>query len=84
MALSASTNDLNNCVATHDILQAIVDRGLQALGYTLFIVDEPCFVGRDASGVLIENHTTWPNGLKAFSQFLEERNMVRSPSSLMF
>ena len=35
--------------------------GLVAAGYSVFIVDEPCFVGRDnATGELLENRTLWP------------------------
>ena len=36
------------------------------LNYTFFVIDEPCFTGRDGSGALMENKTTWPHGLKAF------------------
>ena len=34
---------------------AMVKQGLVAKGYTVFIVDEPCFSGRDASGKLLAN-----------------------------
>ena len=42
----------------------------------VFIVDEPCFLGRNArTGELIENVTAWPTGLAKFSDYLEARNM---------
>ena len=44
-------------------------------GYTVFVVDEPCFAGRDSKGELQPNSTTWPHGFKAFGQFLFERGM---------
>ena len=47
--------------------------GLRDLGYTVFVVDEPCFVGRNKNGSLIENTTTWPRGLKAFGDYLHAR-----------
>ena len=56
-------------------MNALVKRGLNKLNYTYFIVDEPCFTGRDASGALIENKTTWPHGLKAFGASLREHGM---------
>lgn len=43
--------------------------------YTYFIVDEPCFAGRDADGNLIENKTTWPTGLKKFGEALRSYGM---------
>ena len=50
--------------------------GLHKLGYTYFIIDEPCFTGRDpASGQLLENKTTWPNGLKSFGAELRANGM---------
>jgi alpha-galactosidase len=62
------------CMALAD---ALVDTGLVDAGYTTFIVDEPCFTGRDSTtGVLLENRTTWPNGLKKFSEYLTQRNMT--------
>lgn len=57
-------------------LQGILQWGLHKLNYTYFIVDEPCFTGRDADGVLIENKTTWPHGLKAFGQELRSHGMA--------
>ena len=44
-------------------------------GYTVFVVDEPCFAGRDSKGELQPNSTTWPHGFKAFGEFLSERGM---------
>ena len=46
----------------------MVEKGLVAAGYTVFIVDEPCFAGRDASGALLPNTTTWPNGFAPFGR----------------
>ena len=40
-----------------------------AKGYTVFVVDEPCFAGRDAKGALVANATTWPSGFAAFGTF---------------
>ena len=55
---------------------AMVEKGLVAAGYTVFIVDEPCFAGRDASsGALLPNSTTWPNGFAPFGKYLAERGM---------
>jgi alpha-galactosidase len=56
-------------------MQGMVAAGLNKLNYTYFIIDEPCFIGRDASGELIENKTTWPNGLKAFGAELRKNDM---------
>lgn len=53
----------------------MVEKGLVKAGYTVFIVDEPCFAGRDAGGSLMANSTTWPSGFKAFASYLEERGM---------
>ena len=51
--------------------------GLVAAGYSVFIVDEPCFVGRDnATGELLENRTAWPRGLAAFGAHLRTLNMT--------
>ena len=36
----------------------MVEKGLVKAGYTVFVVDEPCFAGRDASGELQANSTT--------------------------
>eukprot|EP00729_Bicosta_minor_P024184 gene24184-14456_t len=49
--------------------------GLHLKNYTYFIVDEPCFAGRDADGNLIENKTTWPTGLKKFGEALRSYGM---------
>jgi alpha-galactosidase len=54
---------------------AMVEKGLVAAGYNVFIVDEPCFAGRDASGELIANSTTWPSGFAAFGKYLADRGM---------
>eukprot|EP00937_MAST-01D_sp_MAST-1D-sp2_P004890 g4890.t1 len=57
-------------------LDALVKHGLPSLNYTYFIVDEPCFAGRDpVTGELVENKTTWPNGLKAFGAALRAHGM---------
>lgn len=56
-------------------MNGIVAAGLNKLNYTYFIVDEPCFIGRDASGALLENKTTWPNGLKSFGEELRSHGM---------
>ena len=42
-------------------MQGLIKHGLNRLNYTYFVVDEPCFTGRDKNGVLIENETTWPS-----------------------
>ena len=47
--------------------------GLRDLGYLVFVVDEPCFTGRNSSGYLVENNKTWPRGLKAFGDYLHAR-----------
>ena len=54
---------------------AMVKQGLVAKGYTVFIVDEPCFAGRDASGKLVANASTWPSGFAAFAKYLADRGM---------
>ena len=41
----------------------------------MFVVDEPCFAGRDAHGELMANTTTWPSGFKAFGDYLKGRGM---------
>ena len=41
-------------------MQGLIKSGLSKLNYTYFVVDEPCFTGRDADGALLENKTTWP------------------------
>jgi hypothetical protein len=41
-------------------MQGLIKSGLSKLNYTYFVVDEPCFTGRDADGVLLENKKTWP------------------------
>lgn len=56
-------------------MNALVAAGLNKLNYTYFVVDEPCFAGRDTDGNLIENKTTWPNGLKAFGEALRSHGM---------
>jgi alpha-galactosidase len=56
-------------------LDALVKHGLHKLNYTYFVVDEPCFAGRTADGTLIENKTTWPNGLKKFGEALRSHGM---------
>jgi hypothetical protein len=53
----ASGNSIDHATASR-YLKGMVDNGLNKLGYEYFIVDEPCFVGRDANGELIENKTT--------------------------
>lgn len=54
---------------------AMVEKGLVKAGYTVFVVDEPCFAGRDASGELQANSTTWPSGFAAFGKYLKDRGM---------
>jgi alpha-galactosidase len=54
---------------------AMVEKGLVAAGYNVFVVDEPCFAGRDASGILLANKTTWPSGFAAFGKYLADRGM---------
>jgi alpha-galactosidase len=56
-------------------MNGLVAHGLNKLNYTYFIIDEPCFTGRDASGTLLENKTTWPNGLKSFGAELRSHGM---------
>eukprot|EP01060_Flectonema_neradi_P008188 TRINITY_DN15853_c0_g1_i1.p1 TRINITY_DN15853_c0_g1~~TRINITY_DN15853_c0_g1_i1.p1 ORF type:complete len:525 (+),score=100.36 TRINITY_DN15853_c0_g1_i1:57-1631(+) len=60
----------------YDFADEMVKAGLVDAGYRVFIVDEPCFIGRDSTGQLVQNSTTWPNGLKAFSTYLKDRNMT--------
>lgn len=55
---------------------AMVSQGLVAKGYNVFVVDEPCFAGRDASGALVANSTRWPSGFKAFGEYLTARGML--------
>ena len=58
-----------NAFPTHSIdektarryMQGLIKHGLNKLNYTYFVVDEPCFTGRDENGVLMENKTTWPS-----------------------
>lgn len=57
-------------------MQGLVNAGLNKLNYTYFVVDEPCFAGRTPDGELIENKTTWPNGLKAFGAELRSHGMA--------
>jgi|EP01047_Picozoa_sp_COSAG01_P023516 alpha-galactosidase len=54
---------------------AMVEKGLAAKGYNVFIVDEPCFAGRNAVGELQPNTTTWPSGFKAFGDYLRARGI---------
>ena len=56
-------------------MNGMVAVGLNKLNYTYFIVDEPCFIGRAADGTLLENKTTWPNGLKSFGAELRSHGM---------
>jgi alpha-galactosidase len=70
----APGNSIDHATASR-YLRGFVDAGLNKLGYEYFIVDEPCFVGRNADGTLIENKTTWPNGLKAFASELNAVGM---------
>ena len=51
-------------------MQGLIKHGLNKLNYTYFVVDEPCFTGRDENGVLIENKTTWPSAC-SFSDFVK-------------
>ena len=64
-----------NETTCYALANAMVKSGLVAAGYTVFIVDEPCFTGRDASGALLQNTTTWPNGLAKFAAFLKTQGM---------
>lgn len=57
-------------------VEALSSKGLVNAGYTVFIVDEPCFAGRDnATGALVPNSTTWPNGFKPFAAYLKSKGM---------
>eukprot|EP01051_Picozoa_sp_SAG22_P011110 SAG22_NODE_1045_length_5866_cov_1.781516_3_plen_332_part_00 len=56
-------------------MKGMVAAGLNQMNYTYFIIDEPCFIGRDANGELLENKTTWPTGLKAFGAELRSHGM---------
>lgn len=59
-----------------DYLEGMVRADLPSLNYTYFIVDEPCFAGRDPdTGRLIENATRWPTGLAAFGRDLRAAGM---------
>ena len=63
-----------NAFPTHSIdektarryMQGLIKHGLNKLNYTYFVVDEPCFTGRDENGVLMENKTTWPSTCAIF------------------
>jgi alpha-galactosidase len=59
----------------YSYMNSLVAAGLNKLNYTYFIVDEPCFTGRAADGTLIENRTTWPNGIKKFGAALRSHGM---------
>jgi hypothetical protein len=39
-------------------MNSLVSAGLRTLNYLYFIVDQPCFAGRENDGSLIENKTT--------------------------
>lgn len=58
-------------------MDGIVKTGLHLppFNFTYFIVDEPCFIGRDSNGILVENSTTWPKGLKSFGKALNSVGM---------
>eukprot|EP01121_Diplochlamys_sp_Union-15-3_P017135 TRINITY_DN5972_c0_g1_i1.p1 TRINITY_DN5972_c0_g1~~TRINITY_DN5972_c0_g1_i1.p1 ORF type:complete len:529 (-),score=71.78 TRINITY_DN5972_c0_g1_i1:40-1626(-) len=60
----------------YQLAEAIISTGMRDAGYNVFVVDEPCFVGRDQNGSLIENSKTWPNGLKAFGDYLHSNGML--------
>ena len=71
----ASGHSVTEAQSRH-YMNGIVAAGLNKLNYTYFIVDEPCFTGRDpATGQLIENKTTWPNGMKSFGAELRSHGM---------
>lgn len=53
----------------------MVSAGLVAAGYNVFIVDEPCFAGRNSAGELQPNATRWPHGFGEFAEYLSERGM---------
>ena len=59
--------------------QALVDTGLAAAGYEYFLVQEPCFGGRDnVTGELLETGeyaARWPSGMAAFGAFLRARGL---------
>jgi alpha-galactosidase len=60
--------------------QALVDTGLvKHGGFEYFVVQEPCFGPRDnATGDITEGgefKTRWPNGMKAFGDWLHQRGM---------
>jgi alpha-galactosidase len=67
-----SSVDEKTCRAQAD---AMVAQGLVAKGYNVFVVDEPCFAGRDNTGELVANSTTWPSGFAAFGKYLKDRGM---------
>jgi hypothetical protein len=86
----ASSGQMGQPASGHSITEAtarkymngLVSNGLNALNYTYFIIDEPCFIGRAADGTLLENKTTWPAGLKAFGAELRSHNMKRVTSTV--
>ena len=65
--------DEATCTSLADALHST---GLVAAGYTMFMVDEPCFTGRDNTTLaLVENATAWPHGLKSFSDHISSLGM---------
>ena len=69
---------INESLSMH-LAQALFDTGLAGAGYEYFVVQEPCFGGRDnATGELLQTGEfaqRWPHGLQAFGEFLRTRGM---------
>ena len=54
-----------------EMAEALISSGMAAAGYSTVNVVCNGWVGRDpTTGVLQENHTSWPNGMASFAQKL--------------
>ena len=55
--------------------QKMVDYGLRDLGYNYVVLDDCWSEGRNASGYLVPNHQTFPNGMRYVADQLHDIGM---------
>jgi alpha-galactosidase len=74
MSWNLCGRDVNETII-RGIADAMVDRGLAAVGYEYVCIDDHWQGGRDASGNLYPCATKFPSGIKALADYVHERGL---------
>ena len=67
--------DINEQLA-RDTADAIVDKGLDKLGYVYLNLDDCWQVSRDNNSVIVADPKTFPSGMKALADYVHEKGLL--------